>query len=197
MPTPIYFNDGDYKVERQVGAPILKRPFFDKGDSVSFEYVYTYRVDHRYDKPVKSMQKLKTQLGDAYLVEESDRTEIGNGIVEFQRTYASVPQPRVEYGTINFSRQQTINNKLIETQETVPAFIHYTFSLKPIKQIDAPRAVDIDGILFGKAGFGNFVPGKLVLAEDSEVGTYKGKIFYRRAVYIKWFNYTINGLVVT
>lgn len=179
--------DGDYSLEGLVGTPSVVFPFFDKNDNETFEVTSKHRVDYRSYKAAKIMQKARiSPYGYAYLVDQSEATDVGNGILEFTRTYSSVPKKRAELTTTNHSRQELIGGELIETQETVPAAVIYEYSLKPLKQIDAPRCVIVDGVPLTYGNFGTFVPGRLYLAEDTEVGFYKGKIYFRKSIYIKW-----------
>jgi len=186
MSVPKYYSDGDYSKPQQHGQLEVSFPFNEKNDPDSFEVLITYRVDKGSMPRPRMMQRLRTQYGDCYLVAQSDARSVGNGILEYTRTYASVPKKRTEYTTITHSRQEIINGALIETQETVPAAVVYEFSLRPLRQIDAPKVVMVDGVPLTWGDFGVFVPGKYYLAEDTEIGFYKGEIFFRKSIIIKW-----------
>lgn len=186
MPARNTVTDGNYRVEKQVGASAVTFPFFDKNDAQSFEISMTYRIDAASYRPDKPMRKINTQYGIAYLVDQSESTDAGNGVLQYTKTFASVPKSRLEATTITHSRQEIIGGRIIETQETVPAVVVYDYSLKPLAQRDAPRIIEVDGVYLTYGNFGNFVAGKLYLAEDSEVGIYKGKIYFRRGVLIRW-----------
>jgi len=137
------------------------------------------------------MLRVRVTQGYAYLVEEEAPSHVGNGIVEFTRTYVSVPRTRYDYTTITHSRQEIIGGELVETQETVPALVKYEYSLKVLKQIDAPRIMFVNNVAYTVGGFGTFTPGKHYLAEDSEGGIYKCGIFFRRSVLILWKAFTL------
>jgi hypothetical protein len=193
MKVPKYFDDGNYKVPQQVGPMEVSFPFFSKNDTRSYELVITYRVNKDHFTSGRIMTSLVTQYGVSYLVDQSEARSVGNGILEYTRTYASVPARRDEYTTIVHSRQELINGALIETQESVPAVVRYEYSLQPFKQFDAPRCVIVDGVPLTWGGFGVFVPGKNYLAEDTEVGFYKGAIYFRKSVIIKWKALRLNN----
>ena len=197
MSVPKYFNDGDYSKPQQVGPGMISYPFFNFQDAKSFEMKLTYRIAAVSYKIGKPMTRVKLSQGYAYLVEEEPPSHVGNGIYEYTQTYASVPIERYEATTITHSRQEVILGGLVETQEVVPALVKYEYSLKPLKQIDAPKAILVsstnisggdafESVWLTWGGFGTFTGGKLYLAEDTEVGIYKAGIFFRRSVIIRW-----------
>lgn len=187
MSVPTYYSDGDYSIPQQHGQMEVEFPFNEKNDPDSFEATITYRVDKNNLPRPRIMESLRVaQYGIGYLVAQSKASSVGNGILEYTRTYASIPKSRTELTTIDHARQELINDELVETVERVPAAVLYEYSLRPLKQIDAPRCTIVDGVPLTYGNFGTFVAGKTYLAEDTEIGFYKGEIYYRRSVLIKW-----------
>lgn len=182
-----HVTDGNYRVAMPVGMPIISFPFTERRDNRTFEYEIKYRILASFYRGMQPMTRQKFPQGYAYLTFEGNQQDVGGGIMEFTRIFSALPLPGFELTTIIHSRQEIIDNRLIETQDTVPGFVKWEYSLRPIPQIDAPRAVEIaEGVFQTKGGFGTFTPGKQYLAEDTEIGIWKGSIFYRKSVSIVW-----------
>ena len=190
MSVPNYLNDGNFNIARQVGCDEWSTPFSAVGDQQSFELTRKYRIAEPYYKRTAEMQRIQTRYGIAYMVEESEASNIGLGILEYTLTYASVPRRRPEYSSISYGRQFLVTSgeepSVVELVQTRPALIDYEYSLRPLKPILAPTVEVVDGIALAIAGWGTFVAGKLYPAEDSTVGLYKSRIFFRRTIYIRW-----------
>ena len=204
MAVPSIVTDGNYKVPIQVGAGEWSTPFSDKGgiilpynetgDQRTAELKIKYRIDQNYYKRTKAGTRIKTGKGYMWLVHESDTSDVGNGILEYTLTFSSLPCARVEFGTTNYARQElTTDGDIVTIAETVPCQIRYEYSLKPIPQIDAPRIEKIANSYFTYGNWGKFVPGNWYLAEDTENGIYKGPIYYRKGIYIRWKALTLRN----
>ena len=186
MSNPIYFSDGDYSVEEEQGVGEWSTPFADKGDITSFELKLKYRIAEEYYKPTVSMQKVKTRRGYAYLVEQSEASHIGNGILEYTKTFISIPVPRKEYGQINYTAQRILGGELYEFTDTRLCEYLYEYGTLPFEPYIAPKVWIVDNVALTKGGFGEFTPGMRYVAEDSDCGIYKGGIFYRKTPFIVW-----------
>ena len=210
MAVPSIVTDGNYKVPQQVGAGEWSTPFSDKGgiilpynetgDQRTAELKIKYRVDQNYYKRTKPGTQIRvegggiTYKGDMWLVHEGDTSDVGNGILEYTLTFSSLPCARVEFGTTNYARQElTTDGDIVTIAETVPCQIRYEYSMKPIPQIDAPRIEKIANSYFTYGNWGKFVPGNWYLAEDTENGIYKGPIYYRKSIYIRWKALTLRN----
>lgn len=127
--------------------------------------------------------------GSAYLVDEGPTRDIGNGIVEWWRTYATVPITRETGSTIGYSEQVAISaGEIIEYSTTKAARIvwEYFANNRP-EAFLAPRIVSIGGAIYyvgGIAAWRTRLSGGATLACDQEVGIYLGKIYYRKSIYI-------------
>ena len=196
MSVPNYLNDGNYNIARQVGCDEWSTPFSTVGDQKTFELRRTMRIAEPFYKRSRDMQRITTRKGIAYLVEESETSNIGLGILEYTLTYANVPKTRVEYTSVAYGRQFLITSgeepSVVEIVQTRPVRVYYEYALKPLDPILAPTVEIVDGVAIAIAGWGRFVAGKLYPAEDSIVGFYKSRIFFRRTIYIKW----VTGAVI-
>ena len=214
MNIPRYVNDGNFLVEQQNGPTIFRLPFYDKGDSVSFEATQTFRVQQEFYTPVvvdtaKTFYQSSSRLSDvnfsgstaisAYSVLETEPEAIGNGLVEYRRTYASVPVTRTEYGSIVYPYQilRTITNTedqpfvatVSEIQIPMSCYTKYEYSRSTLTTSQAPQiqVVPSDGVnncvIYYLGGWTNPLSGD-VLAKGNEVQIYKGKIHVRIGVYV-------------
>lgn len=202
MPVPRIVDDGSKAVAYQVGASEKVLPFFDRGDPVSWEFRRKMRVQQDKYKRGVLMQQFNTEFGAAYLVEEGPASPIGLGLLEYEQTLASKPEKRTEYSTIvysfAFSSQQLSYDwqeppespTLIENPWTVPCDVDYEYFLQRPPQITAPRLLIVFGSIIKVAGWGTFVPGQRIAAEDSEITIYKGGIYQRKTPYIYWPKFT-------
>jgi len=198
MAVPIIVDDGDFDIPQQNGADEYSLPFFDRGDGVSWEVKRKMRVaSASYIRP-KLMRKVKTKFGNAYLVEASDPSEAGNALVEWTETFASLPETRTEGGSIAYS-VQFLSTQAVYDFADAPAspevsempltlacdFVWEYFLDRPAPLI-SPRVAVINGTIFRLGDFGTFIAGNPVVAEDSEVGIYKGGIYYRKTPYVRF-----------
>lgn len=202
MSVPKYINDGNYKIAQQVGCDETATPFSDVGDQSSFEIKRTYRVAQGYYKRELPMTRIAIAGTYAYLVYESEASNIGLGILEFVRIYASIPATRNwESTTIAYTRQYVSTSanydwttpppapEITEITASTDARVFYEYALTPFEPIFAPRVAVIFGSVVAYGGWGNLVEGQYYPAEDSKTDVYKGKIYYRRTVAIKWTNF--------
>ncbi len=202
MAVPHTVNDGSFLVEHQIGADEWSTPFSLFGDSKSFEVKRKYRVQQDKYVRMKAMTKIQVRKGTAYLVEEGDANDIGNGLLEFQRTFAAVPNRRVEGTSIVYNLQflsiSTSYDWESPPEEPTVTSISRVMSAEVVYEYFLRRPLPQDGarveVLFGTpfyfGGWGQFTPGQRVLAEDSTVEIYKAGIYVRRSVYIRWPNVT-------
>lgn len=190
MSVPKYINDGDYNIARQVGCNEWSTPFSSVGDQYSFELTRTYRIAEVKYKRTPEMQRIQTTKGIGYMVEESDASNIGLGILEYTLTYANVPRRRKEYTSIGYARQfldtSSEEPSVVELVQTRAAIVDYEYGLKPFDPILAPTVEVVGGHAIAIAGWGKFVAGRYYPAEDSTVGLYRSRIYFRRTIYIKW-----------
>lgn len=195
MSVPRRVNDGNFDIAHQIGSDEWTTPFSDKGDDISFEVRRRYRVDQSKYVRIPKMTKIKTSKGSAYLVLEGEARDVTGGLLEFTRTYASIPQPRIEGSSIVYNMQFVQDGQLIEFPIPMNANVRYEYSLVKFGQQRAPKAIPFGQNFIAVGGWGNFIAGQEYLAEDANVDIYKSGIFVRRGIYITWPSFT-NGLLV-
>lgn len=185
---PSIVDDGDFSVPVQNGSDEYSYPFLEQGDNKSFEMRRPFVVQSDKYKAPELMARLTTLKGLAYLVEDDDPRDVGQGLVAFNRIYASVPVTRHEGTQIVYGMQfySVADEELAEIQIPLNARVRYEYSLNPMNPIIAPRAFMIFGELRALGGWGTLVPGNEYPAEDSTTGIYKGGIWFRRTVLIKY-----------
>lgn len=173
----------------QDGPDQWRTPFYDKGDGLSFEclrdMIYTASKYQR----ASPMTRIQTNKGTAYLIDESDTARMECGLVRVQRTFASVPNPRNEYGiyTKTFQVPGNESGTIEEFTFTVPSRSYFEYALFPLQPIIAPRLA----VLFGAVQYygGANAPqqtGQEFPATDSECDRYKAGIYYRKTIYVRW-----------
>lgn len=194
---PWRVNDGNWNIGLLVKDG-YRWPFADRGDSQSFEYTTTERVDKSQLPRRTSMSARATGYGVAYLTEIGDLEDTGDGVWEQQCTYSSVPVKRIEGASINYTLQlwratigdaqehgffYNVNFELAELTFTYSAEIEYEYFAfnRPLALLK-PRVA----LIFERMWYIGSVPPtqSRVVAEDSEVTLYKGKIYCRRTPYI-------------
>lgn len=193
MSAPWRVDDGNWSNGLLVKTS-YRWPFADRGDATSFEYVTTERVDKSQLPRRQSMDARLTGYGVAYLTEIGDLEDSGDGVWEQQCVYSSVPENRIEGASINYTLQlwratigdaqengffYNVNFELAELTFTVSAEIVYEYFANTRPQpLLKPRVALVFERLYS---FGSVPPGvSRVVAEDSEVTLYKGKIYCRR-----------------
>ena len=187
-----------------------------RGDTQSFEYHAKFRQAAASYTPIKNLllptnpppiqnheviTSITTSRGVAYLVEESETTDVGCGILEFTRTYASIPATRTEQSTITYPFQFVSTTatydwanpppfpEVAELPLLVNATIVYEYSLNPLAIIYAPKVFSVFGRLVYIGSPSPLETGYFV-AEDSAIELYRGFFYQRRSVYVSWSQFT-------
>ncbi len=210
---PGYFDDGNFTVGKQNGSPTYDFPFSYRGDFKTFVATVTMRVAvGSYQPPASMGQRIFPNLGRGYLVDFTEPTMVGQGLLEYKLQYASVPLSGYpEYGSCSYTVQTyTIglsgsDDTLSGYNDTFNATYFFDYSLyKPLDQILKTRL-----ILVPEPDTGTF-PGRqqinivgsrleiqtargmsgLVLAQNTTSKIYRGQIFERLSVYIRFVNPT-------
>lgn len=198
MTAPRYIDDGNFSIARQHGAMELRFPFSSKGDNFSFEALITYRQDQASYRPLPRMFPMRIRNNTCYLVDESSVRYVGNGLMEFVRTFATIPVTRTEYGSIVYPNQY-LSTTVAEDQSVALStgeitytrdckiLYEYARSADALPTIIAPKIE----VLFGKFQFtfgnwGNISPNQPILAQDTNTAIYKGGIYVRVGFYINF-----------
>lgn len=222
MSVPNQIRDGDFTIAQQNGPAWWTLPFQQNGDTQSFEYHAKFRQYAANYTPLKNnknpfspppitnketLSTISVNRGGvsvtAYLVEESETTDVGCGILEFTRTYASLPETRTEQTTITYPFQFVSTNATIswdnpppeptvaEVPIVVNADVVYEYSLGPAKPdiLYAPKVFSVFGTLLY---IGTYLPlgTTYFVAEDSAIKLYRGFFYERRTVYVNWSDFS-------
>ncbi len=211
MSVPWQVSDGDFSVLTQIGTPTWVLPFQDKGDTQSFELHAKYRIAASNYAPLRNprilsggtvekptfteqMQQRATARGIAYLVSESETSDVGGGILELTRIYASIPVIRFEGASIPFSLQflyvsagldDAGTPTIAEFPLTFSGRYKYEYSLSQPQVLFAPRLAIVNGEIKSVGVYADASPTAEFAAADSEIGIYKGGIFYRKTALVK------------
>ena len=214
MSVPNQINDGNWTVATQTGPGWWSLPFQANGDTRSFEYHAKFRQAAANYTPMsnstlaynvppltgkESITGITTSRGVAYLVEESETSDVGCGILEFTRTYASLPVTRTEQSTITYPFQFVSTSgtyswttppaepTVAELPLVVNANVVYEYSLSMQSVIRAPKVFSIFGTLLY---IGTPATGTFFVAEDSAIKLYRGYFYERRTVYVDAAQFT-------
>lgn len=190
MSAPTQIDDGPYRYPGIVGEPQIEFPYANEGDLSAFVYHVKYRQDFRYFTALEPMSVFSTPLGDGYLVEPENTDAIGNGLVEWTRVVASIPQTRVvPVGSVTLNMQYLVTTVGVGySVEEFPvtrsgtATYEYGLAAFPIQQ--SPRWFTyLNGTkLAAVGGAGRFAAGDMVLVQDSETTLYMGLIYQRKTI---------------
>lgn len=132
MSAPKYINDGSFSLSVQNGATKWNYPFFDRGDSVSFEAIIPYLQDQAtYNRmAVGTTQTIaRPSAGSAlcYLVQESNTEDVGSGLLSFTRTWAMLPATRLEGGSLSWGMSLETNGFLFGVRPTIQQIVLSVF----------------------------------------------------------------------
>lgn len=205
--TPSIINDGDWSALSLMSVE-YDFPFSEVGDNITFQAYAVFRMDKLAYRARSAMSLYSFPLGTAYLTKLGRPSDIGNGLYEFTDVYSMIPQQRTEYGsftyTLQFSESAGTSNvdpskyfydvtyDLEESTFTVAAqFLYEYFAFSAPSPVLKARAF----MLFGKLYFiggGPILSGSRIVAEDSQVTIWQGKIWQRRTPYV-----SINPVVQT
>lgn len=171
----------------------MEFPFAHEGDLSAWIYTLKYRIDQSKFRARSPMTRVSTPLGTGYLVAGEDAEPIGSGLVEWYRIVASVPRSRtVPGGQTSLTVQKLITTTEVDTGAKFYSIDEYSFqraatvtweySLRPIRQLYAPRVI-VSGTgvnYYTVGGWGSFRANQNVLSQDSEHSLYMGKIYCRK-----------------
>ncbi len=199
MPVPNFINDGNWNIRTPMSVE-YEFPFSEVGDDTTFKALATYRLDKTAFRPLASMSIVRFDLGNAYLTKNGNPRDIGCGLYEFTDVFSAVPAARTEYGTYTYTYQAwravtadnldptkyfyDVTQDLEETTFTVPAAFQFEYFLNtPPNPLLKSRMF----MQFGKLLSVNGAPinGNLVVADDSTVSIYGGKIYERKTPYVR------------
>lgn len=126
--------------------------------------------------------------GGSYLVEETDPSHVGVGLIEWQRIFCAVPPPRVDPETCVYAYQYRNGSDLGEVTLTVKAQVTFTYyhTLNPETDIPLTRAFRWFKIGENVAYIGS-VPdpdSDIILGEDETYKRFRGNIYEKRSLFV-------------
>lgn len=170
MAVPFRCDDGDHDVLLETGRDI-SFPFFDRGDSQTFEYIIKYNQDKDAFRKAALMSRMAFPLGDGFLVEQGNPTDAGFGLYEFTRTYSAIPATRREGMTANLSISVPITFDIVSTIDFITG-AYMLFEYFPSKPQPLYKPI---AYIFG------LIP-DVIICQDSEIDIYKGGIYVRKTI---------------
>lgn len=213
MSIPSVINDGNWNtIAGGEMAGDYQFPFAGRGETnPAFKAVLKYRQDKSAYLPRPIMSTfLQFTLGRGYLTKLGNPRDVGCGVFEYEDTFSSLPETRYEPGSFPYTRQwwkaiadvdvdpskyfYTVNYDVEEQTFTVKARVVYEYFLnsEPAPLIK-PRVFLLFGILNSIGGTppetdpsGN----TFIVAEDSQVTIYEGRIYERRTIQVQIYTET-------
>lgn len=176
-------------------------PFSDKGDNQSFTIAQRYKIDKNAYRPRATMSATQFPQGLAYLTKLGTPRDTGCGIYDVEDIFSSVPVTRTEYGSYCYQQQwyDTVANTdvdpskyfynvtydIAEQSFTVSGeyLYEYFINTAPVT-LRKPRVYFIFGRLYYDAAGGKPYTGTKIIADDSAVTIYAGRIFERKTPYV-------------
>ena len=198
MSVPDQINDGDWR-KPNFETVDIRYPFSERGDGESYEFTPTFTVDKKsYRRPtIGSELDLRDYNLKGYLVNLGSPKDIGDGLFRVTQTYASVPMNREEDTTIALtipvlyrSATDGVTTVTLESfSRTFSGYNQFEYSLNKFDPEIAFSMFVIGRRLFiyggKKPGEYSLPSGGPYLSQDSEVGIYKGRIYYRKSTYAR------------
>lgn len=191
MSIPDQINDGNWR-DPFISKVDISYPFSDQGDVISFEASCAILQDKvSYRTPNLGDQITIPGMNGAfrgYLVDPGQPSDAGNGLFSFMRVYASIPATRREPTTTAITVPiGLLAGSLINFTYTFAGYVEYEYALQPFQPLIALKVFQIGNITYVIRGDDQSTIGipsaGPMLSDDSEVGIYKGSIYFRRSVY--------------
>lgn len=201
---PRIIDDGGYSgnwgvIDPYDNAPSF--PFSDRADFTTFTIAQRYMIDKVAYRPRNPMTVASFFQGLAYLTKLGTPRDVGNGIYDVEDTFSSVPIKRTEYGSYSYQQQwyeaigdtdadpskyfYNVTFDVAEQSFTVKANFVYEYFLNVVPQpLRKPRVFFIFGKLYYDPGGGLPYTGNTIIADDSTVSIYAGKIYERKTPYV-------------
>lgn len=128
-----------------------------------------------------------------WLVEETQPSSVGAGLIEWERVYAYLPPDRTRGETTVYNHQEIQGTNILEVPITTTALVDYKYfhAVDPstIPQLRAYRLIKVGEDIYS-LGPAPATGAQLVLAEDSRVRQYRGHIYERASIYVRPATFT-------
>lgn len=175
-PADTYY-DGDYTVAAPTGPLLSWQDPETKGKLYRQKY---HQLASEFESlPIGSNGPDGT---GSKLVEETQPTDIGSGVVEWERTYATKPPTRIEREPFVHNYQLIAGDELLE----VPLYVSSTVTYEYFETADGSGVIAIEAPRYAKVGAGIYTVGGTPavdgagVAENSAIRRWRGN-FWERA----------------
>lgn len=200
MAVPNFIDDGHWDLLQRSEGGDIEFPFSDRGDNVTWKQQIHYKQLRESYRPRAAMTRIQCDLGFGYLTKLGSLSDCGGGLVEWKDTFSAVPNKRIEPGSFSYTYQwwrgvseanvdpskyfYNVNFDIEEQTFTVYCEYEYEYFINTAPQpLIKPRVFLLFGFLQSIGG--TPVLGNRLVAEDSAVSIYEGKIYERRTPYVK------------
>ena len=195
------YRDGNFQTAKPIEAPRIEYPLQQKGDKTAIILRQKWIQGIEYMAALDPYSECPYKPG-AYLVSESPVQDKGQGVGIWEKAWATVPGEHTEREQFPFSYQYISSVAanaigLGTLVRSVASQIKYEYFLERDQDAFPPLQklqMDVIGSVAFKSGTGNltiaaptlfFVSSDpLIVAEDSEVGTWMYPIMYRATRYV-------------
>jgi hypothetical protein len=193
---PQRHEDGNFDIPAAITPVSISYPFRDKGDAQTRMVTQTFRV--------RAASVRRPFLGQEYpdrtqierhrslkLIDQSEPTDAGGGIVDYTRTWADCPRKRKEYEQFPYSYQFVVGEdderEIIEYAKTVTSVIAVSYI-----ETENPATIKTK-LAFRYLKFGNEIVtmgvrdikwGSMVLGEDTQIQQWRGNFWEVRERYV-------------
>lgn len=190
--------DGDFAKEFITS----RTPIID-AETGTMLYKVTYQINqsdyvaqNAGTKRTLALNSRDVATGGYYIDEGEDARMLSNGVLEFTRLFAIIPQSRDDYESFSMSYQLYVTGagNILEARTTVLSRVHkdYFFALNPdtIPLRKAYRLFQFDQNTFYYTGEKPPDDATEILAEDEQINRWRGRgnIFVRKSRYVPVFN---------
>lgn len=199
MASPRQIDDGDWSVKSQVGIAVPSYPLFSRGDGGAWQARATFQQDiDSYLRPSLMSRRTIGGLGLGYLVDVGDATDTGCGIMEWDEIYCSLPSTRTEPmaypHVIQYWRTKisggddkyfyNVTHDIEEIAFTMGGYMEYEYFVNTRPKPLIKNRVFLIYEKMYKIGSPSQSPSGTMVADDSSITTYMGRIYERATPYI-------------
>ncbi len=172
---PWRLDDGDYSIAKEISRD-MSFPFSAVGDNDSFEVKIREEVNKEDFKKLPLMSSRSFPgFGIAYFVDQGDPTDQGSGLYQYDRTWAMTPNTRIEYESASWTMSFITTGLTIAIQSNFQALTVADATYEYFNNVKPPVLIAPRFYFVGQ------IP-DVIQVQDSEIGIYKGKIYYRKTL---------------
>jgi PKD repeat protein len=183
--TDAAYVDGNWATPQAVDCPLIEQPFPEQPTALILSQRYwQWRL---YWAPAPLSMPCPF-AGDAVLIRETKLVSLGGAdLVEWERFFATVPAPIVDYDMVTYTFQQyylagpnyQIDSWMLTRRAKITRTFFLTSSPDSISVARLPRAVVLHNVLYTLDGFTNLASGTTTIACDDTLTRWNGDIWVR------------------